>query len=498
MAQTLKIKRSSSTIAPSSLAQGELAYSDAADKLYIGQPSNSAVTAIGGKLYVDMLDHTAGTLTASSAIVVDSNKKINELLPGTITIGTSDPYSLPSVDGSTGQALITNGSGVVSFANIASSLNTTGNSGTGSIAQLTQSLTVAGSGAISTVASGQSITIAAADASTSAKGIASFDSTDFTVSSGAVSVNATTIGSTAVNPGATTTAIAGLTQLNVDNLQADGNTISTTNTNGSLLLSPNGTGVINVPSGYKNRAGFDTNSLATKEYVDAVQQALDIKESVRVATAAALSAVTYSNGSSGINATLTANANGVLTVDGVTVLLNDRILVKDQASGLQNGIYKVTTLGSGSVAFVLTRTEDANIAAKITGGAYTFTEEGSTLADNGFVFTHNGAPTLGTSALTVTQFSGAGQVIAGDGLTKSGNTIQAVGSATITANADTLQLKNVTTTAVGDLLIGVASDAGYSRLVKPSGSATASDYILSMNTSGTASWANIIDGGSYS
>ena len=71
MAQTIKIKRSTSTAAPTSLSAGELAYSSNSNKLFVGHPGSSAVTAIGGALYVNMLDHTAGTLTASSAVVVD-------------------------------------------------------------------------------------------------------------------------------------------------------------------------------------------------------------------------------------------------------------------------------------------------------------------------------------------------------------------------------------------------------------------------------------------
>ena len=86
MAQTIKIKRSTSTSAPGSLVAGELAYSDASDKLFIGQPSDNAVTAIGGKVYVDMLDHTAGTLTASSAILVDASSKIDQLKTANLTI----------------------------------------------------------------------------------------------------------------------------------------------------------------------------------------------------------------------------------------------------------------------------------------------------------------------------------------------------------------------------------------------------------------------------
>jgi hypothetical protein len=95
----------------------------------------------------------------------------------------------------------------------------------------------------------------------------------------------------------------------------------------------------------------------------------------------------------------------------------------------------------------LTRALDANQPAELTGGSFTFVEQGTTQAENGYVFTHNGEPTFGTgnTALTVAQFSGAGQVVAGTGLTKSGNTIDAVGSTTILANADTLEVRSTGT-----------------------------------------------------
>ena len=79
MAQTIKIKRSASTAAPTSLGAGELAYSSSSKKLFVGHPTSSAVTTIGGDLYVEMLDHTAGSLTASSAIVVDASSKVDQL-----------------------------------------------------------------------------------------------------------------------------------------------------------------------------------------------------------------------------------------------------------------------------------------------------------------------------------------------------------------------------------------------------------------------------------
>ena len=134
----------------------------------------------------------------------------------------------------------------------------------------------------------------------------------------------------------------------------------------------------------------------------------------------------------------------------------------------------------------------------MTGGVFTFVEQGTIGAENGYVFTHNGAPTLGTTALTVSQFSGAGQIVAGDALSKSGNRIDLNDdNITLEVDSDTVRIKGISATAVGDLLIGADSNAGYTRLVKPSGNATASDYILSMNTSGVASWANTLDGGTF-
>ena len=129
---------------------------------------------------------------------------------------------------------------------------------------------------------------------------------------------------------------------------------------------------------------------------------------------------------------------------------------------------------------------------------FVFVTEGTVNADNGFVLTTNDTITLDTTDLTFTQFSGAGQVVAGDALSKSGNTLNVNDdNITLEVNTDALRIKGISATAVGDLLIGAAGNAGYTRLVKPSGNATAHDYILSMNTSGSAQWSNILDGGTF-
>ena len=129
---------------------------------------------------------------------------------------------------------------------------------------------------------------------------------------------------------------------------------------------------------------------------------------------------------------------------------------------------------------------------------FVFVEEGTANADNGYVLTTNDTITLDSTSLTFTQFSGAGQIIAGDAISKSGNTLNVNDdNITLEVNSDNLRIKGIAATAVGDLLIGQAGNAGYTRLVKPSGNATAHDYILSMNTSGSAQWSNTIDGGTF-
>ena len=128
---------------------------------------------------------------------------------------------------------------------------------------------------------------------------------------------------------------------------------------------------------------------------------------------------------------------------------------------------------------------------------FVWVEEGTANGDQGYVLTTNNVITLNTTDLTFTQFSGAGQITAGNGMTKSGNTINVVPDAvTLSVTADQIKLKgDVTTTALGDLLIGKASDGGYKRLAASSGGA---NYLLQLNSSGNdVEWTNSIDGGTF-
>ena len=214
-------------------------------------------------------------------------------------------------------------------------------------------------------------------------------------------------------------------------------------TNTNINLVPQGTGTVDVASKRITNVAEPTQATdaATKNYVDAVKTGLDPKDSVRVATTAALT-VTYSNGSSGVGATLTnAGTQAAITIDSIVLAVGDRVLVKNQATASQNGIYTVTNVGSASTNWVLTRSIDAETSTELTGGAFTFVEEGTTNGDNGFVCTTDGAVTIGTTSINWVQFSGAGQIIAGAGLTKTGNQIDVVGTANrIDANADNIDI----------------------------------------------------------
>jgi hypothetical protein len=171
-------------------------------------------------------------------------------------------------------------------------------------------------------------------------------------------------------------------------------------TNGSLALNNNKITGVGDPTNPKDAAN--------KEYVDAIEQALDLKDSVRAASTGNIDL---------------ASSTDPNPIDGVTLSDGDRILLKDQNTASENGIYVAQTATDPST---WTRSADADEDVEVTAGLYTFIEEGTNNADNGFVLTTNDPITVGTTDLAFTQFSGAGQVIAGDGISKSGNRLDIV------------------------------------------------------------------------
>lgn len=164
---------------------------------------------------------------------------------------------------------------------------------------------------------------------------------------------------------------------------------------------------------------------ATKAYVDAARSGLDVKASVRAASTANVAGTYTAAGGTSGRGQLTAMPNAV---DGVTLAANDRVLLKDQTTGAQNGIWVVTTLGTGADG-VWDRASDFDADAEVTSGAFSFVEEGTTNDNTGWVLTTNNPITVGGAsgtALAFAQFSGAGSITAGAGLTKTGTTIDAV------------------------------------------------------------------------
>jgi hypothetical protein len=159
---------------------------------------------------------------------------------------------------------------------------------------------------------------------------------------------------------------------------------------------------------------------------------------------------------------LSSPTSGTTSVDGIELATGNRVLVKNQTNAAENGIYVVASSGSWL------RATDADTSEKVTSGMFTFVSEGTVNADSGWVLTTNDTITLGTTGLTFAQFSGAGQITAGNGLTKTGNTIDAVGTANrITVNADSIDIASTyvgqtSITTLGTIATGTwqATDVG--------------------------------------
>jgi hypothetical protein len=182
---------------------------------------------------------------------------------------------------------------------------------------------------------------------------------------------------------------------------------------------------MNATSGNITDAPTTTNSIVNKAYADAVATGLTFHANCNLATTTALPTCTYNNGTSGVGATLTATANGLLTVDSVSAVLGYRILVKDQASQVQNGIYTVSQVGSGSLPFILTRATDYDTPGttylNVDAGDFTLILAGTVNAGTSWVQTVLQPITIGTTGLNFVQF-GSGTVLysASTGLTLSG------------------------------------------------------------------------------
>ena len=394
--------------------------------------------------------------------------------------------------------------------------------GSTSVALGATSTTIAGLTSVSSTSFTGALTGNASSATTLAtarniNGVSFNGSADITVTADANTLTGTTLKSTVVDSSLTSvgtidTGVWAATDIAVIHGGTGTSTGSITGTaaltftaaagNNNVNLVPTGIGIVDVGGKRVGNAATPTQSsdLTTKAYVDSLSNGLDVKASVRAATTAN---ITLSN---------------TQTVDGVALTVGNRVLVKDQTTGSQNGIYVVAS-GSWTRATDFDNSPDIEVSP----GTFFFVEEGTTQSDNGYVVSNDTAITIGTTAITFSQFSGAGQITAGDGLTKTGNTINAVGTTnrisvatdsidistnyvgqtsittlgtidTGTWNATTIGTTKggtgLTSYATGDVLYASSANT-LSKLT-----AGADGTVLQINASGVPVWG-VVDGGIY-
>jgi hypothetical protein len=361
-----------------------------------GTGITSAVAAVGTATSVTFdIDNTVATLTGAQTL---TNKSISGATNTLSSIGNASLTNSSVTIGSTSVSL---GATVTTFAGLASVTSTT------FVGALTGNADTA-----TKLATARNI-----------NGVSFDGSADITVTASAATLTGTTL-----NSGVVTSSLTSVGTIGTGTWQgtiigvpyggtgtSDGSitgtaalTFTAAAGNNNVNLVPTGTGIVDVGGKRVGNAATPTQAsdLTTKAYVDSLSNGLDVKASVRAATTGN---ITLSN---------------TQTIDGIALSVGDRVLVKNQTTGSQNGIYVVAS-GAWTRATDFDNTPDIEVSP----GTFFFVEEGTTQADNGYVVSTNGAITIGTTSIEFTQFSGAGQITAGDGLTKTGNTINAVGTA---------------------------------------------------------------------
>ena len=438
MANVIQIKRSTNNTVPNSnisggsLTAGELGYSYSASdgsgdeagqgKLYIGHADGLGGTRtsviIGGSYFTKMLDHANGTLTASSAILTDNNSHVDAVKTTALYLGstgsavqvTASATELNKLDGVTTSTTELN---ILDGATLDTAELNKLDGCTASTAQLSFNDVIAGS-----------LTPLKAM-------VADGTGTINTVKTNSFYLSGTQVTSTA-------------TELNLlDGITAIDTDLSTVAGTHTTLVS----------------------ALAAKTYIDNTRSGLEVKDSVVVATTA--------------NITL----SGTQTIDGIAVTAGQRVLVKDQSTASQNGIY-VVAAGAWS------RSTDADTADELNSGCFFFVEKGTENADNGFVMSQDTAINFGTTAITFSQFSGAGQITAGNGLAKTGDTMFVNTGTGITVTSDNIVIDTAwagqaAITTVGTIGTGTWNATAISATKGGTGLNTSSATGVGIVTSGT-------------
>ena len=447
MANSIRIKRRAAgggTGAPSSLLNAELAFNEDDSKLYIGIGDNGqgvatsvltlggpgatmqlagAQTVLGDKTFQADVNLTGGfklngveiTATAAelnrivgvtSGIQSQFDAITADITQNRTAIGIADGDLHLGVFGGTGTTLSDNITVKAALEELEAALEDGAGAlagDSGSAAFSGGSVSIAGGTGLTTNGNSNTLTVSLDDTAVSAAAYGAADS-----------VGTFTVDAQGRLTAASNTAISIVhTQVSDFDSGVQANTLDS-------LAAP----VANVELNNQRITGLadpvSDSDAVNKRYADALVNGLDVKNSVRVATDA--------------NITL----ENLQTIDGVSLAAGDRVLVKEQTNGADNGIYDVVDGG----AWTRSADADNNPGSEITSGMYVFVEDGSSFANNGFVLQTTGAINLGVTVLSFVQFSGTGQVIAGTGLSKTGNQIDigTADSSRIVVNADSIDL----------------------------------------------------------
>ena len=438
MANQILIKRSTNNTVPNSnisggtLTAGELGYSYSSGdgsgneqglgKLFIGHADGlggtRAAAIIGGSYFTTLLDHANGTLTASSAILTDTNSHVDAVKTTGLYLGasgsavqvTSSAVELNKLDGVTSST---------AELNVLDGI-------TSSTAELNKL-----DGVTATTAELNYVDVSPGALTASKALVADGTSTIDTLKTNAFHLSGVQVTSSA----AELNLLDGITAIDTD--------LSTTVGTHTTLVS----------------------ALAAKTYIDNTRSGLEVKDSVVVATTA--------------NITL----SGTQTIDGIAVTAGQRVLVKDQTTASQNGIYVVS-------ASAWSRSTDADTAVELNSGCFFFVEKGTANADNGFVMSQDTTIIFGTTAITFSQFSGAGQITAGNGLAKTGDTLTVNTGTGITITSDNVVIDTAWTgqaaiTTVGTIGTGTWNATSISTTKGGTGINTSSATGVGIVTSGT-------------
>lgn len=450
MANTIRIKKRAAggaAGAPSTLKSSELAFNEQDTTLYYGfgddgSANATSIISIGG----------AGSfVTLGTSQTVTGNKTFS----GTVALGSGATATTPTAGDSTTKvattAFVSN-----AIAGVGGTLSFLGDSGTGSVILGSQSLTISGGTGLTATASSQTLTINLDDTTVSANSYGS----------------ASSVGTFTVDAQGRLTAASSVT-ISITASQVSNFDTQVRTSRLDQMAAPTASVSLNSQKITNLAAPTLDSDAATKAYVDAARTGLDVKESVRAASTANVTLTYSATGGTSARGQITAAPN---TLDGVTLANGNRILLKNQSTAAQNGIWVVTTVGTGSNG-VWDRATDFDADVEVTAGAFTFVTEGTANADSGWVLTTNDPIVIGGAsgtALAFAQFSGAGQITAGAGLTKTGNTIDVAtaNSGRIVINADSIDLATVGTAGT---YRSVTTDA-YGRVTAGTNPTTLSGY----------------------